>query len=296
MAKFTFLESLDEAQLKKIAKAENLPVPKDYDKDELVKYLQGTLSIERSKKYEKMYSEKVVERDIHIHERIKEKSIQAKSEDEERVSISREGKILKLMKVTIQKEVLSALANKLHEKEPEGSKQNLLEEMSDDFLNRVYEIFVDLKHDRNGRNFEYLCSNYLMKNWKGDIEKLELDHEFHGVGEIDVVGFDRFMLPIGIAECKDKTTLKEDIDKWITNTKSLYEQFSQKIQDKHKQYLHMNSYFFSSERITQEVLARYKNHKISERGVYQKIPLISPKVYFWIYEVKGDKFEQKFPK
>lgn len=295
MPKFAFLGELDEDNLRNIAKDEGLdPIPRNYDKEDLIKYLQGILTIEKSKKYERMYMEREVERDIHIHEKIKEKSVRSQSEEETRIILSRERKILELMKVKIQKEVLSVIANKLHEKEPEGSKQRLFEEMSDGYLQRSYEIFVELKHDRTGKNFEYLCANWLMG--KGEIEKLETDHEFHGVGEIDVVGFDDNMLPIVIAECKDRPVIKDDIDKWITNTVSLYNQFSSKIEEKHHGHLHINSFFLTSERITQEVLERYKNHKVKENGVYQKIPLISPKAYLNIYEVKGNKFEQKFPK
>lgn len=296
MSKLAFLENLDETQLKKIAKAENLPIPRNFDKDLLIKYLQGTLTLEKSKKYEKMYTEKVVERDIHIHERIKEKTVHTKSEDETQASISREGKILKLMKVKMQKDVVSAVANKLHLSEPEGTRQEALEEMDEELLQKLYEIFIELKQDRTGRNFEYLCANYLKKMWGSNIDKLELDHEFHGIGEIDIIGFDSYMLPVCIAECKDRTAQKEDVDKWITNTKSLYDLFSQKVEEKHKGNIHMNSYFFTSERITQEVLARYKNHKVNEHGVYQKIPFISPKAHLYIYEVKEDKFDVKFPR
>lgn len=290
-----FLKKLTEENLRELAKKEGMKViPTNYDKEDLLKFLEGVLTIEKIKTYSKEYSEREIERDIHIHERIKEKSSKSQSEEETRVIVSREKKILNLMKVKIQKEVLSVMANKFHEKEPEGSKQNLFENMSDNFLQRTHEIFIEGKMDRSGRNFEFLCANYIQS--KEGIQKLEIDHDFHGVGEIDIVGFDENLLPIVIAECKDRAALKEDIDKWITNTINLYDKYAGKVEEKQRGKMRMKSYFFTSERLTQEVLERYKGHKVKDDGTYQKYPVISPKANLYIYEVKGIKFEQKFPR
>ncbi len=290
-----FLEELNEDELRELVRKEGMKViPKNYEKEDMIKFLDGVLTAEKIKKYSKEYSEREIERDIHIHEKIKEKSSNSQFVEETKVTISREKKILDLMKRKIQKEVLSVIANKLHEKEPEGSKQSLYENMSDTFLQKAYDIFVEGKMDRSGRNFEYLCANYLLGT--EEVEKLETDHDFHGIGEVDIVGFDDNMLPVIIAECKDRTALKEDVDKWITNTIGLYDKFSSKIEEKHRGKTRMTSYFFTSERITQEVLERYKSHKVKDDGTYQKYPVITPKSNLFIFEVKGTKFERKFPK
>jgi len=294
MVKYSFLENLNENQLREIAKKEGLKnIPKNYEREDLIKYLEGTLTIEKSKKYEKIYLEREVERDIHIHEKIKERSLKSSYKETNKITITREKQILDLMKMKIHKEVLKVLANRLNEKEPEGSKQEIFEEMSDDLRQKTYEIFVELKSDKTGRNFEYFCANWLMN--EENIKKIDIDHKFEGIGEIDIVGFDDKMLPLVIAECKDKKVLKEDIDKWITNTINLYDKYSNKIDTEYDGKIHLRSFFFTSERITPEVLERYKNHKVKDNGVYQKIPVISPKAYLFIYEVKKTKFERKFP-
>lgn len=80
MTKAQLLSKLDEKALRNIAKNEQLKVPKSYQKPDLVKFLEGTLTLQKIKEYTLEAYERTTEREI-IRETIKEKGIRIKTDE-----------------------------------------------------------------------------------------------------------------------------------------------------------------------------------------------------------------------
>lgn len=271
-----------------------------------MKYLQDHLSIEKSRKYERIYAELEVERDIHIHEKMKGRVDISKMEEKTSVQVSKAEVILSLLRLKgkdkINDMVLSLMARKFREELPTGQRQKMYEGMKEEFIRKVYEIFVEHTKDRAGKNLEFLCANWLLNNDES-IDDINVRYTEHRIGgrEIDVVGYDnpngrnKTQLPLVIAESKDKDVKVEDVDKWINNTISVYNEYSDKIAERYGSKERINSYFFVRGNIPQGVSERFRQLKIKENGIYQK-GLLSPKANLHIWEIRGNKFYQRFPK
>lgn len=80
MTKAELLAKLDENSLREIVKNESFSIPKNYGKRDLVKYLEGMLTLEKIKEYTAEVYEKETKRTI-IHETIKEKGIRLKTKE-----------------------------------------------------------------------------------------------------------------------------------------------------------------------------------------------------------------------
>jgi hypothetical protein len=289
MAKTDFLLELKKDDLKEIAQKEGLKtVPKNYEKEDFIKFLEGVLTAEKIKKYREEYYEEETVRDIHIHEKVKERGFRSEREETSKISMNRHEAIVNLQKERVSKKVLEEIANFLHEPLPTGSGVKLYDNMNDRMLNVVKEIFFDKKEDKTGRYFEFRCANWLDYNEKG-ISRLEMRHKFPKIGEIDIVGFDSEDEPFLMAECKDRPVSFEDIDKWIANMEKL----AQEYQNLSK------AYFFSSKGYSQGVIDRVKNNPniIPSTGEYALKKGILSKSYIdlKIYDNRGDKFLKQFP-
>ena len=148
MANTDFLLELKKNDLKEIAQKEGLKaIPKNYEKEDFVKFLDGVLTSEKIKKYREEYYERETVRDIHIHEKIKEKGFKKEKEETTKISLNRHEAIVNLQKERISKKVLEEIANFLHEPLPMGSGVKLYDSMNEKMLNVVKEIFIDNKED-----------------------------------------------------------------------------------------------------------------------------------------------------
>ena len=202
MANTDFLLELKKNDLKEIAQKEGLKaIPKNYEKEDFVKFLDGVLTSEKIKKYREEYYERETVRDIHIHEKIKEKGFKKEKEETTKISLNRHEAIVNLQKERISKKVLEEIANFLHEPLPMGSGVKLYDSMNEKMLNVVKEIFIDNKEDKTGRYFEFRCANWIDYNERG-ISRIEVRHKFPKIGEIDITGFDQQDEPALMAECK----------------------------------------------------------------------------------------------
>lgn len=241
--KADLLTKFDEDGLKKIAKSEGYPIPKTFGKRELVKYLDGMLTLEKIKEYTAEIYEKETKREI-IRETIKEKGIRVKAKETEKIELNKPELLHEIItnKVKIDKSVLEELATYLHEPMPNGSGYNLYNNMNEKMLEAVHKIFIKNETDGKGRYLEYQFANFLMKHTKADLVRIKIRAELPKVGEIDILGYDSDDQPILIAECKDRPVKYEDVDKWIMNTKRIHSQFEGTLQE---------SYFVGSSGYTQ---------------------------------------------
>lgn len=137
------------------------------------------------------------------------------------------------------------------------------------------------------------------------IKRVEVRHTFPEISEIDVVGFDSKDKPIVMAECKDRAVKKEDLDKWITNSRKLFQDYNCSLE---------HSYFVTSKKLSNENFERIEksNDVDSKRGQLKVISGIlerglnflnngkglneSGKVYLSIYEVRQGQFTKVFPR
>lgn len=289
MAKSDFLLELDEMALKEIAKKEGLKtIPKNYGKEDFVKFLEGVLTAEKFKKYRSEYYERETVRDIHIKERVKEKGYREEREETAKISMNKHEAIVNLQKERISKKVLETIADFLHEPTPTGSGVKLYDGMNEKMLSTVREIFIDGKEDKTGRYFEFRCANWLDYNEKL-VSRIEMRHKFPKIGEIDIIAFDPMDEPKIMAECKDRPASIEDMDKWIANVEKLNLEFDSLSK----------AYFFSSKGFTQGVVDRIKNNQNIEptTGEYTIKKGILSKSYLKlkVYDVREDKFLRQFP-
>lgn len=289
MANTDFLLELKKNDLKEIAQKEGLKaIPKNYEKEDFVKFLDGVLTSEKIKKYREEYYERETVRDIHIHEKIKEKGFKKEKEETTKISLNRHEAIVNLQKERISKKVLEEIANFLHEPLPMGSGVKLYDSMNEKMLNVVKEIFIDNKEDKTGRYFEFRCANWIDYNERG-ISRIEVRHKFPKIGEIDITGFDQQDEPALMAECKDRPVSFEDVDKWLANMEKLAQEFSSISK----------AYFFSSKGYSQGVVDRVRNNANVDplTGEYTLKKGILSRTYISvkIYDNRGDKFLKQFP-
>ena len=172
--KADLLSKLDENCLKTIAKSEGYPVPKTFGKRELVKYLDGLLTLEKIKEYTAEVYEKETKREI-IKETIKERGIKVKVKESEKVEISKPQLINEVIssKAKVDKAVIEELATYLHEPMPKGSGYNLYNNMNEKMLEMVHRIFIKNESDGKGRFLEFQFANFLMKHTKADVARLK---------------------------------------------------------------------------------------------------------------------------
>ena len=300
MTSIGFLKKLTDEDLKVIARKEGLKnVPRNYERDDLIKYLEGVLTVERIKRYREQYFERDVERDIHIHEKIKERGYKASSIERTKVKFDRNEVIVELSKSKITKQVVESITTYLHEPMPSGTGVNFYDKMSEKTLKLLNSIFLERSADYSGVNFEFLCTNWLVRNYK-EISRVENRHKFPKIGEIDIVGYDQRDLPVVIGECKDRSVSYSDIDKWIRNSKSLAEEYGDQLMEVDNDELTIiHSYFFGSRGYSQGVTDRVKNDNNIDDGAYV-IPtgLLGRKraalFKIFMYDVRDGKFYQEY--
>jgi len=312
MTKEEDLKSFSEDQLKEIAQKEGINViPKTFKKKDLIKYLEGVLTLKQIKSYEEEYFEKEIERDIHIHEKIKERGIKKKIEENSEITIDRKEIIYELMKNdnNISKTIVEAITDDLHEEIPSGSKIKYYENMSDHLLKTLDEIFIKRKEDRTGRYFEYLTANWLWKKYsKKGASDIKLRQKIPSVGEIDIVLYKNIFedkeVPFVIAECKDKKTVKiEDIDRWLGNSSRIIQRYGEEmIEYSGKKIIAFSnavlySYFFSSSGFTQGIIDRLTNNPNIKNGVYTAKKQHTQKfqVELYLIDVRDKQFKGIYP-
>ena len=299
MVKADFLKSLDEDELKDISKKEGLvSITKNYEKDDFIKFLEGVLTSEKIKRYQREYVETEVERDIHIHEKVKEKRLKEDTTETTKITVSKHEMMINLQKAKIHKSILEPISDYLHVPNATGSGVRLYDNMNEKMLNLLHKVFIDNEPDKTGRNFEFLAGNWLAFHEKG-ISRIEFRHKFPTIGEIDIVGYDEYDLPYVVAECKDRSVSFEDIDKWLANSRSITEQYADNIIRKYGEVV-MKAYFFGSAGYSQGVTDRVKNHNdvnnkygamVINRGLFKDTHEIKLK----IIDVRDGKFKELYP-
>lgn len=305
--KSDLLSKLDENKLKKIAKKEGLTkIPANYGKRDLVKYLDGVLTLQEVKSYTIETYEKETNREI-IRETIKEKGARQRFETKEtaQLELGKADLILKLTenKEKIDKSVLEAMANYMHESIPNGSGYSLYKKMSEKFLERLYRVFVEKETDGKGRYLEYRFANFIKNKSTCDIARLKIRYDLPKVGEIDVLGFDSDDKPVFIAECKDRPVKYEDIDKWISNVKRAYSEYGGSLTE---------AYFVGSAGYTDGTIKRLEDsNEINPKKGYVSLggkafikdfllndrsTSDSGKVFIKVYDVRGNQFLKILPR
>ena len=232
--KAELLSRLDEGKLQRLAKKEGLKVIlKTFGKRDLVKYLEGVLTLEQVKEYVGEYYEREIEREV-IREKIRERGVKVAKRVATRVTFDRSNAILEIQRrekeEKISQEVLEQIAEFLHEPPPSGRGFSLYDGMSDKLLKTVYQIFVRGESLR-GRGLEFRFANWLLWHLPRNVVRLKIRHNEPPVGELDVVGFDPKDNIVVMAECKDRPIGYEDITKWISNAKTLYNEGGFKLEE-----------------------------------------------------------------
>jgi hypothetical protein len=304
MTKAELLSKLDEKVLKDIAKNEEFSFPKTYGKRELVKYLAGMLTLEKIKEYTAEIYEKETKRTI-IHETVKERGIRLKAKETTKIQFDKLQVIRELNKQKVDSQVLNAVANKMGEPIPKGKSFELYDGMSDNMLDYLNRIFVNGELDSEGRFIEFRTANFIKQRNKSAIKRIEIRKKLDKIGEIDIIGYDSDNKPLVMAECKGKRPIKDEMAKWLENTRRVYE----------KDRSLVASLFVTSNRLTPENLDYIGDCKdvdtktgqlrlvkgIIERSVQyffndDKSTSESGKVYLSIYEVRQGVFTKVFPK
>jgi Holliday junction resolvase-like predicted endonuclease len=304
--KADLLQKLDEEQLQRVAKKEGLKViPRTFKKRDIVKYLDGVLTLEQIKEYVGEYYERETERTI-VHERIKEKGIRVTKKETTRATIDKRGLVYEVLgqekREKISKEVLEEIAHYLHEPVPSGRGFELYDGMSDKMLQTVHAIFVAKESGMRGRSLEFRFANWLQRKLPEGVARLKVRHEVSRVGEIDVIGLDSKDRPLVMAECKDRPVKFEDLDKWLSNVKRLYSE---------GQMLLEAAYFVSSAGYTQGTIDRIKDlPEVDGRSGVLKMGLGATlrsffgdseaskagKVRLTLLDLRDDRFVQMFPR
>ena len=205
----------------------------------------------------------------------------------------------------IDSSVLNELANKLKEPTPNGRGSDFYDKMTDNLLEKINRIFIKKESDGKGVFLEFRTANFIMRNSKLKITRIATRHKFPEIGEIDVVGFDAEDKPIVIAECKDRHAKKEDVAKWIQNSRQIFLANDCSLE---------KSYFVTSDKLTDENFEYIEKSKeidaksgqlktisgkLERFGQYLKDNKSfgeSGKVFLSVYEVRQNQFTQIFPR
>jgi hypothetical protein len=98
---------------------------------------------------------------------------------------------------------------------------------TDEALKAVYDCFINdeysARYDSKGRFLEYRFGQWLTDKDK-QVERIEIDKKIQGIGEIDVVGYDKEKKMVCIGECKARKNKasKEQIDPWLRSVELLF--------------------------------------------------------------------------
>ena len=305
--KADWLSKLDETKLKNIAQDNGLTtIPKTFKKRELVKYLDGVLTLEQIKSYVTEVYEKETKREI-IRETIKERGIRFEKKETTKVTFDKPTIIANIIesREKIDKAVLEELANYMHEPIPAGSGYSLYSKMNERMLENINRIFVRKETDGKGRYLEYQFANFLKRYSDEDIARIKIRYDLPKIGEIDVLGFDSKDQPVIMAECKDRPVKYEDVDKWISNVKRVFSEYDGSLKE---------AYFVGSSGYTEGTIKRVETLKeLTPKGyLYAGIKVMSyvkdlfggrdtgltesGRVYIELYDVRQNEFVKMFPR
>ena len=294
MPKDNFLQELSVESLKEIAQKEGMTkVPKNYEKEDLVKYLEGVLTSAKIKLYKNEYFERVTERETKtVREKISERGLRESMAEVSISNFDRNSAITSLMRSPPDKIVVEAIANKIRENLPNGSGIHYYDKMSDKMLQTLYDVFIDKKEDKSGRYFEYKCGQHIAKN-VSNVVNVDFDVRNRDTNniEIDIIGYRADGTIRVFAECKDRNSVQySDVTKWLKNAEILYDLGAK------------SAVFYSSAGYTQGTIDRVRTMKnvleeeglyiIEEGGMFRKEKAIK----ISLYELRNDKFYRVFPK
>ena len=294
MPKDAFLQELNVETLKEIAQKEGMTkVPDNYEKEDLVKYLDGVLTSAKIKLYKQEYFERVTERETKtVREKIREKGLIESSAEISISNFDRNSAITSLMRFHPNKIVVEAIANKIRENLPSGSGIHYYDKMSDKMLQVLYDVYIDKKEDKTGKYFEYKCGQHIADNTT-NVVRIDFDVRNRDTNniEIDVIGYRADDTIRVFAECKDRNSVQySDITKWLKNAEILNDLGA------------TSAVFYSSAGYTQGTIDRVRtmksvseedgNYTIEEGGVFRKKKVIK----ISLYELRNDKFYKVFPK
>lgn len=169
-------------------------------------------------------------------------------------------------------------------------------------------IFIKKEAERKGEPkglfLEFRTANFIKRNSKLKIQQIKVRHRLSD-NEIDVVGFNGEGKPIVIAECKDRVAKKEDLDKWIANSRIIFQDYKGTLEE---------SYFVTSKKLSVENFERIEKSTDVEpkkgqlkmiSGKLERIGQFfnderafneSGKVHLSIYEVRQNQFTKIFPR
>lgn len=199
--------------------------------------------------------------------------------------------------------ILEELARNLKRPFLKGKGVGLYKKMDEVMLDFINRIFVKKESDGRGLFLEYRTANFIKQKSKVKIDRIEIRHEFSG-DEIDVTGFNSKGKPVVIAECKDKHARKEDIAKWIKNSKQLFQDYKGSLEE---------SYFVTSDKLTGQNYSYVEDFPdinseegvLTVHGLFRGIirnlgddkPLTKSRgVSMSIYEVRQNQFTKVFPR
>ena len=260
--------------------------------------------MEKIKEYTAEVYEKETKRTI-IHETIKEKGIRVKAKETTIIKFDKLSLIRELSGQKIDLQILKAVANRMGEHIPNGKGFELYDQMSEKMLEYLNRIFVEQELDSEGRFIEFRTADFIKQKYRTQIKRVEIRPRFDKIGEIDVVGFDSEDKPLVMAECKGKRPIKDEMAKWLENTRRVFHENDKTL---------IESYFVTSNKLTPENLKYIEDCEdvdakkgqlmtvrgIIERGIRylkdDKSPSESGKVYLSIYEVRKGEYTKIFPR
>jgi hypothetical protein len=303
MTKAELLAKLDEQALRDIAQSENYKIPPNFGKRNIVKYLEGMLTLQKIKEYTAEAYEKETKRTI-IHETIKEKGIRLSKKETTKIQFDERQVFRELDKQKVDLSVLEAIANYLDEPIPKGKGFQLYDSVSPKTLQYLDRVFVKNESDSQGRCLEFRTAPFL-KRINRSIKRVEIRKRFPSVSEIDVTGFDSQNRVLAIAECKDTRPLKSQLAEWIENSRLIFLANKGSLE---------TSYFITTDKLTTGNLDYIRLHKEIDQdsgqlkivsGLFERIKRNlgdeksfseTGRVYLSIFQERDGQFTKIFPR
>jgi len=272
ITKTKLLSKLNTNQLKEIALAEGIKLPKRARKSVIIQKLLK-LSMSKIKEYVAEYEEEEITRRTIIEEKIRRRRIRAAVREEKKVEVElKDTKIVSLLDAKIDRKIIEIIANKYRSKIEGRSIPKILKSLNDGALDALYRTFVKHEKDRKGLFLEFRAANFIRRKYKDLADKIVIRKRHLGdiPREFDVVCYDKKGRLKILCECKSKSkpVSVKDMNDFIANVKAI---LKNKNYTEHFEY----AFFFTTSDYTQEALSIYrKNVNKKGRMTIWSIPLL----------------------
>jgi len=262
ITKTNLLSRLNKYQLREIALAEGIRLPKKARKSAIIQRLLR-LSMSKIKEYVAEYEEEEITRRTIIEEKIRRRRIRAATREEEKVEVElRDAKIVSLLDAKIDRKIIEIIANKYRSKIEGRSIPKILKSLNDGALDALYRTFVKHEKDRKGLFLEFRAANFIRRKYKDLADKIVIRKRHLGdiPREFDVVCYDKKGRLRILCECKSKNNpvSVKDMNDFIANVKAILKNGKYAS---HFEY----AFFFTTSDYTQEALSIYRKN-VDKKG------------------------------